>query len=52
VGIDRRKLAGRLDAERVAFAEARPASRAAAEDAATHLIAGVPMTWMATPSRR
>jgi glutamate-1-semialdehyde 2,1-aminomutase len=47
VAIDRTKLATRLDAERAAFAEARPACRAAAEEAAAHLIAGVPMTWMA-----
>ena len=47
MGIDRSKLADRLAAERIAFAEARPASRAAAEEAASHLIAGVPMTWMA-----
>jgi len=47
VAIDRTKLADRLAAERTAFAEARPASRAAADEAAAHLIAGVPMTWMA-----
>jgi glutamate-1-semialdehyde 2,1-aminomutase len=47
MGIDRRKLADRLAAERAAFAEDRPASRAAADEAASHLIAGVPMTWMA-----
>ncbi|MBX3284460.1 MAG: aminotransferase class III-fold pyridoxal phosphate-dependent enzyme [Actinobacteria bacterium] len=45
--VDRSQLAHRLDAERSAFAEARPASRAAAADAATHLVGGVPMTWMA-----
>lgn len=47
MAIDRTKLADRLAAERAAFAEARPASRAAADEAAAHLIAGVPMTWMA-----
>ena len=47
MAIDRTKLADRLAAERTAFAEARPASRAAAAEAAEHLIAGVPMTWMA-----
>lgn len=47
MAIDRTKLADRLAAERTAFAEARPASRAAADEARTHLIAGVPMTWMA-----
>lgn len=47
MGIDRTKLTDRLAAERTTFAEARPASRAAADEAATHLIAGVPMTWMA-----
>ncbi len=44
--IDRTELARLLDAERAAFAEARPASRAAAADAAAHLIGGVPMTWI------
>ncbi len=47
MAIDRTKLAEHLDAERTAFAEARPASRSAADEAAAHLIAGVPMTWMA-----
>jgi glutamate-1-semialdehyde 2,1-aminomutase len=47
VAIDRTKLAARLDAERTTFRDARPASRAAATEAAEHLIAGVPMTWMA-----
>ncbi|MCU1372324.1 MAG: hemL [Ilumatobacteraceae bacterium] len=47
MAIDRSKLADRLDAERRTFAEARPASRSAADEAAAHLIAGVPMTWMA-----
>ncbi len=47
MAIDRTKLATRLDAERTAFRIARPASRAAADEAAAHLIAGVPMTWMA-----
>lgn len=47
VDIDRSKLAARLDAERTTFAEARPASRAAAAEAAAHLVGGVPMTWMA-----
>ena len=45
--IDRRHLTTLLDAERTRFAAARPASRAAAEEAAAHLIGGVPMTWMA-----
>ena len=45
--IDRTKLAAHLDAERIVFHDARPASRAAAHDAAAHLIGGVPMTWMA-----
>lgn len=47
MAIDRTKLAARLDAERTTFRDARPASRAAATEAAEHLIAGVPMTWMA-----
>jgi glutamate-1-semialdehyde 2,1-aminomutase len=45
--IDRTELARLLDAERTAFADARPSSRAAAAEAADHLIGGVPMTWMA-----
>lgn len=45
--VDRTKLAERLAAEQAAFAAARPASRAAAAEAAEHLIGGVPMTWMA-----
>ena len=45
--IDRTELARLLDAERAAFADARPRSRAAAQEAAAHLIGGVPMTWMA-----
>jgi glutamate-1-semialdehyde 2,1-aminomutase len=45
--IDRTELARLLGAERTAFADARPASRAAAAEAADHLIGGVPMTWMA-----
>lgn len=45
--VDRSKLATRLAAERDAYAAARPASRAAADEAAAHLVGGVPMTWMA-----
>jgi glutamate-1-semialdehyde 2,1-aminomutase len=47
VDVDRSKLATHLAAERTAFAEARPRSRAAAEEGAAHLLGGVPMTWMA-----
>lgn len=45
--VDRSKLADRLHAEREAYGAARPKSQAAASEAATHLIGGVPMTWMA-----
>ena len=45
--IDRTRLAALLDTERAAFASARPRSRAAAVEAAEHLVGGVPMTWMA-----
>jgi glutamate-1-semialdehyde 2,1-aminomutase len=45
--VNRTKLAERLDAERTTFRDARPASLAAATEAREHLIAGVPMTWMA-----
>jgi glutamate-1-semialdehyde 2,1-aminomutase len=47
VDVDRTKLAQALAVERTTFAEARPRSRANAEEAADHLIGGVPMTWMA-----
>jgi glutamate-1-semialdehyde 2,1-aminomutase len=47
VDVDRSKLATHLAAERTAFAEARPRSRAAAAEGAAHLLGGVPMTWMA-----
>jgi glutamate-1-semialdehyde 2,1-aminomutase len=45
--VDRVRLQRLLDQERRAFREARPASAAAAERAAEHLVGGVPMTWMA-----
>lgn len=44
--VDRTKLAARLEAERDAFAAARPRSQAAAAEARRHLVGGVPMTWM------
>lgn len=44
--VDRTKLTERLVAERLAYTEARPRSRAAAAAAAEHLVGGVPMTWM------
>lgn len=46
-GIDRARLAEALAQERSAFIAGRPNSRAAALEAAEHLIGGVPMTWMA-----
>lgn len=46
-GIDRTRLAEALEQERMAFTAGRPRSRAAATEAAEHLIGGVPMTWMA-----
>ncbi len=45
--VDRGRLAQLLDRERTTFATARPRSRAAAGEAAAHLLGGVPMTWMA-----
>ncbi|MEZ5203576.1 MAG: hypothetical protein R2701_04080 [Acidimicrobiales bacterium] len=45
--VDRTKLAHQLEAERTEFADARPRSRRLAEQAAPHLVGGVPMTWMA-----
>lgn len=45
--VDRTRLAERLVTERAAYVERRPRSRAAADEAARHLIGGVPMTWMA-----
>ena len=46
--VDRSRLAALLERERAAFAAARPRSAAAAPPtAASHLIGGVPMTWMA-----
>lgn len=45
--IDRTRLEARTAAEREAYAAARPRSRAAAAEAAAHLVGGVPMTWMA-----
>jgi len=45
--VDRGRLAQLLERERAAFAAARPRSAAAAREAATHLVGGVPMTWMA-----
>ncbi|HEX2578422.1 MAG TPA: transaminase [Aquihabitans sp.] len=45
--VDRRRLAEALARERDAYATARPRSRAAAAEAAEHLVGGVPMTWMA-----
>jgi glutamate-1-semialdehyde 2,1-aminomutase len=45
--IDRGRVAEMLAAERELYAERNPRSRAAAEEGATHLFAGVPMTWMA-----
>lgn len=45
--VDRSLLATHLADERAAFADARPASLAASQEAAAHLIGGVPMTWMA-----
>jgi glutamate-1-semialdehyde 2,1-aminomutase len=45
--IDRPKLQSLLAAERERFAAAHPRSRAAHERAQRHLLAGVPMPWMA-----
>jgi len=45
--IDRRKLAAGLTLERQVYATNRPRSEAAASVGAAHLIASVPMTWMA-----
>ncbi len=45
--IDRDRLRDQLARERATFAEARPRSAAAAAEAVTHLVGGVPMTWMA-----
>jgi glutamate-1-semialdehyde 2,1-aminomutase len=45
--VDRSKLAAALEAERTAFAAARPRSQELARAAADHLVGGVPMTWMA-----
>lgn len=45
--VHRERLAKMLDRERAAYAAARPRSVAAAAEAATHLLGGVPMTWMA-----
>ena len=45
--VDRSRLQELLGRERAAFAAARPRSAAAATAAASHLIGGVPMTWMA-----
>jgi glutamate-1-semialdehyde 2,1-aminomutase len=44
--VNRRRLSELLDHERAAYAEARPLSSAAAQQAATNLLGGVPMTWM------
>jgi glutamate-1-semialdehyde 2,1-aminomutase len=45
--VDRPQLTSLLERERASFAAARPRSAAAAARAASHLIGGVPMTWMA-----
>jgi len=45
--VDRVRLGLLLERERAAFRSARPASAAASERAADHLVGGVPMTWMA-----
>jgi glutamate-1-semialdehyde 2,1-aminomutase len=44
--LDRDRLAALLERERASFAERHPRSRAAYRAAATHLLGGVPMTWM------
>ncbi len=44
--IDRQRLRSLLDRERAAFAAAHPRSAAAYAAAASHLLGGVPMTWM------
>ena len=45
--VDRVRLTTMLDREREAFASTHANSRAAASEAADHLLGGVPMTWMA-----
>src|SRR5688572_25118696 len=45
--VDRARVTAMLERERAAFVAARPRSAAAASEARTHLIGGVPMTWMA-----
>lgn len=45
--IDRSRLGELLQRERDSFTERNPASRAAQERTAGHLLGGVPMTWMA-----
>src|SRR6478735_2202158 len=44
--VDRARLAALHARERAAFSEARPRSRALAEQAAAHMPGGVPMSWM------
>ena len=44
--VDRARLAALHARERAAFSEARPKSRALAEQAAAHMPGGVPMSWM------
>jgi glutamate-1-semialdehyde 2,1-aminomutase len=44
--VDRTRLAELHSRERRAFVEARPRSRALAEQAVAHLPGGVPMSWM------